>query len=156
MWSDQCLEVDGCSSVDGLEGQHYHLESNAGHNRKPVEFTVEVGHMEEFWKIVNEAHCSVLYTLQQFSHRCWESSQEEEAVGQVGDDRSLEQELRCVFCEERPDPEEVVEGKSAVLGHSSGVVMLRLLFIDEGDTSSTVTDRSMLAVFSQDEGVQFF
>ena len=36
MWSDQCLEVDGCSSVDSLEGQHHHLEWDAGPNGKPV------------------------------------------------------------------------------------------------------------------------
>ena len=30
VWSDQCLEVDGCSSIDGLEGQHHCLESDAG------------------------------------------------------------------------------------------------------------------------------
>ena len=48
MWSDQGLEVDGCSSVDGLEGQHHHAESDAGRNRKPVEIMEEAGHMGEF------------------------------------------------------------------------------------------------------------
>ena len=38
------------------------------------------------------------------------------------------------FCEERPDPEEVVEGISAGSGHSSDVVVQRLLVIDKGDT----------------------
>ena len=37
MWSDQCLEVDGCSSFDGLEGQHHHFESDVGHNSKLVD-----------------------------------------------------------------------------------------------------------------------
>ena len=45
MWSDHCLEVDGCSSVDGFEGQHLHFESDAGCNRKPVEVSEEGGHM---------------------------------------------------------------------------------------------------------------
>ena len=63
------------------------------------------------WKIVNEARCNVLDMLQRFSCRCWDSSQEGVAVVQVGDDRNLEQDLRCIFCEERPDPEEVAEGK---------------------------------------------
>ena len=48
MWSDQCLEEDGCSFVDGLEGQHHHLESDAGRNRKPVEVTEEGGHVGQF------------------------------------------------------------------------------------------------------------
>ena len=39
VWSDRCFEVDGFSSVDGLEGQHRHLESDAGSNRKRVEVT---------------------------------------------------------------------------------------------------------------------
>ena len=30
----QCLEADGCSSVEGLEGQHHYLELDVGHNRK--------------------------------------------------------------------------------------------------------------------------
>ena len=46
-----------CSSVDGLEGQCHHLESDVGHNRKPVEVMEEGGHMGEFGKIVNKA-CS--------------------------------------------------------------------------------------------------
>ena len=37
-----------CSPVDGLEGQHHPLESDAGCNREPVEVTVEGGHKEEF------------------------------------------------------------------------------------------------------------
>ena len=41
MWSDQCLEVDGCSSVDGLESQQHRLEPRAGRNRKPVEVMEE-------------------------------------------------------------------------------------------------------------------
>ena len=85
MWSDY-VEVDGCSSVEGLEGQHHRLESDVGRNRKPVEVTEEEGHMGEFGKIVNEVCCILLYTLQQFSRRGWESSQEGVAVVQVGDD----------------------------------------------------------------------
>ena len=46
--SDQGLEVDGFSSVDGLEVQHHHLESDVGRNRKSVEVTEEAGHMGEF------------------------------------------------------------------------------------------------------------
>ena len=42
---DQCLEVAGCSSLDGLECQHHNLELDAGCNRKPVEVTEEGGHM---------------------------------------------------------------------------------------------------------------
>ena len=57
MWSDQCLEVDGCSSVDGLEGQRHHLELDAGYNRKPVVVMEEEGHMENFW-----IHCNSLVT----------------------------------------------------------------------------------------------
>ena len=48
MWFDQCLEVDGCSSIDGLEVQHHLLESTAGPNRKSVEVMDEAGHMVEF------------------------------------------------------------------------------------------------------------
>ena len=98
LWSDQCLEVDGCSSVDVLEGQHQCLESDAGRNRKSVEVTEEGGHMGEFGKIVNEARCSVLDMLQQLSQRGWESSQEGVAVVQTGDDQSLGQNLRHIFC----------------------------------------------------------
>ena len=121
MWSDQCLEVDGCSFVDGLEGQHHCLGLDAVCNRKPVEVTEEESHMGEFGKIVNEVRCSVLDTLQWFSRRGWESSQEGVAVDQAGDDQCLDKELRRVFCEERPDPADVVEGKSAGLCHSSDV-----------------------------------
>ena len=71
MCSDQYLEVDGCSSVDDLEDQHHHLESDAGRNRKSVEVTEEAGHMGEFGWIVNEACSSVLDTLHQFSQRGW-------------------------------------------------------------------------------------
>ena len=39
MCSDPCL--DGCSSVDGLEGQNQRLESDSGRNRKPVEVAEE-------------------------------------------------------------------------------------------------------------------
>lgn len=115
------MEVDRCSCIDGLEGQHHHLESDAGPNRKPVEVTEEGGHMGQFGKIVNEARCSVLDTLQRFSCRGWESSQEGVAVVQAGDDQRLDQELRCVFCEERPDPADIVEGRPAGSGHSSDV-----------------------------------
>ena len=52
------------SSINGFEGQHHRLESDAGHNRKPVEVTEEGGHMGEFGKIVNEARYSVLNMLQ--------------------------------------------------------------------------------------------
>lgn len=49
MWSEQCLEVDGCSSVDGLEDQHPHLGSDVGRNRKTVGVTEEGGgHMGEY------------------------------------------------------------------------------------------------------------
>ena len=101
--------------------------------------------MGEFGKIVNEAHCSVLDTPQRFCRRCWESSQEGVAVVQAGDDQSLDQELCFIFCDERPEPVDVVEGKSAGLGHSSDVVVPRLLIVNEGHTmkSSTVTDRFM-------------
>ena len=46
--------------------------------------------------------------------------------------RCFQQELRCILCEERPDPEDVLEKKSAGSGHSSDVCGYR-----------TVTDRSM-------------
>ena len=95
MWSDQCLEVDSRSSVDVLEGQHLCLESDVGRNRKSEEVTKEAGHMGEFGN--------------------W-SSQEGVAVVQVGDDQRLDKELRCVFCEERLDPVDVVEGKSSGSG----------------------------------------
>ena len=86
----KCLEVDGCSSVDGLQRQHNCLDSDAGR---------------------------VLDTLQWFSHR----GQEGVSVVQAGDDQSLDQELRCLLCEERSDPADVVEDKSAGSGHSSDV-----------------------------------
>ena len=47
VWPDQCLVLDGCSSVDGLESQHHRLESDAGRNRKPVEVTEEGGRDDE-------------------------------------------------------------------------------------------------------------
>ena len=50
VWSDQCLEVDGWSSVNGLEDQHHRLESDVGHNRRPVEVIEEAGHKGEFGK----------------------------------------------------------------------------------------------------------
>ena len=37
--------LDWCSSVDGLEGQHHCLESDAGRNRKPVEVTGGESHV---------------------------------------------------------------------------------------------------------------
>ena len=57
MWSYQCLEVDGCSSISGFEDQHHHPESDLGRNSKPVEVTEEGCHMGEFGKIVNEVGC---------------------------------------------------------------------------------------------------
>ena len=33
----------------------------------------------------------------------------------------MDKDLRCVFCEQRPDPADVVEGKFAGSGHSSDV-----------------------------------
>ena len=41
VWSPQCLEVDRCSSVDSLEGQHHRLELDVGRNVKPAEVTEE-------------------------------------------------------------------------------------------------------------------
>ena len=43
LWFDKCLEVDRCSSVDGLEGRHHCLELDAGRNRKSVEVMEEAG-----------------------------------------------------------------------------------------------------------------
>ena len=51
----------------------------------------------------------------------WESSQERVTVVQAGNDQRLDQDLCCIICEERPDPADVVEGKSAGSGHSSDV-----------------------------------
>ena len=48
MWSDQCLEVDRCSSADGLECQYHCLESDVSSNRKPGEVTEEGRQMGEF------------------------------------------------------------------------------------------------------------
>ena len=73
--------------------------------------------MGEFGYVENKAHCSVLDTLQGFSHRGWESNLERVTVVQEGDD----QELHCILFEQRPDPVDVVEGKCAGLGHSSDV-----------------------------------
>ena len=67
------------------------------------------------WMDVNEVRCSVLDTIG------WESSQEGVAVNQAGDDQCLDQDLSCVFCEERPDPADVLEGRFAGSGHSSDV-----------------------------------
>ena len=121
MWYDQCLEVDGCSSVDGLEGQHHRLESDAGSNRKPVDVMEEGWSHGRTWEDCKHTRCSFLDTLQWFSCRGWESSQEGVAVVQAEDDQCLDQELCCIFCEERPDPADVVDGKSAGSGHSSDV-----------------------------------
>ena len=87
---DQYLEVNGCSSVDGLEGQYHHLESYAGCNRKPVEVTEEGVHMGEFGQIENKAHCRFLDILHQFSLRGWESSQKRVTVVKVRDDQWLD------------------------------------------------------------------
>ena len=127
------MEVDRCSTIDGLEGQHRSPELDAT-TRSQWKSQRRGGHMGEFGKIVNKAHCSILDTLQWFSRRCWESSQEGVAVVQAGDDQSLDQELRCIFCEDRRDPADVVEGKSAGSGHSSDVVVPKLLNVDEGHT----------------------
>ena len=51
--------------------------------------------------------------LQRFSCRGWETSQEGVAVVQAGNDQHWYQELCHGFCEERPDPADVVKGKSA-------------------------------------------
>ena len=59
--------------------------------------------------------------LQWLSRRGWESGQEGISVVQAGDDQHLDRELHLIFCEERPDPADVVEGKSAGLGHSSDI-----------------------------------
>lgn len=40
MWSDRRLDVDGCSSIDGLELQHHRLESvvvNSHHTDKALD-----------------------------------------------------------------------------------------------------------------------
>ena len=50
-----------------------------------------------------------------------ESSQEGVSVVQAENDQCLDQELHCILCEERPDPADVVEGKSAGSGQSSDV-----------------------------------
>ena len=83
-------------------------ESDAGRYRKPVEVTEQGRHMGEFGQIENGARHSVLDMLQRFSHRCWESSQEQVAVVQVEDDQFLDQELRFILCEERPKSADVV------------------------------------------------
>ena len=59
MWSDQCLEVDRCGSADGLEGQHHHLEADAGLNRKPMEVTEDGGHVGELIDIPLTQHRDV-------------------------------------------------------------------------------------------------
>ena len=55
-------------------------------------------------------------TLQWFSHRGWESNQEVVVAIHAGEDQHLDQELRCILCEERPAPIAVVEDKSAGSG----------------------------------------
>ena len=70
----------------GTEGQYQHLESDAGYNMKLVEVTEKRG------------------------RRGLEFSQERAAVGQVGNGQRLVLELRCVLCEERLDPTDVVKG----------------------------------------------
>ena len=75
-------------------------------------------------------------------------------VDQAGDDQCLDQELRCVRREEKPDPADVVEAnlqdqaKAVMLGmqdNLSSRITLRFLAVDESDTvvSLRVTDRSM-------------
>ena len=49
MWTDQCLEVDGCSSDDNLEGEEHHPELDAGSNRKPVDVMEEGGSHGRIW-----------------------------------------------------------------------------------------------------------
>ena len=53
------MEVDGCSSIDGVEG--HHLESDAGCNRKSVEITEEGGHNPVFTSV----KCSMRL------YQCW-------------------------------------------------------------------------------------
>ena len=89
MWSDQCLEVDGCSSVDFFEVQHHLLESDAGHNRKSVEVTEEGVTWGKVGMIVNKVRCSVLDTLQRFNRIGWEYSEGAVAIVQMGDDQSV-------------------------------------------------------------------
>ena len=52
MCSDQCLDADGFSSVDGFEGQHHCIDLDVGRNRKPVEVTEEGGR-------INSAQCTI-------------------------------------------------------------------------------------------------
>ena len=94
-WSDQGLEVDGFSSVDGLEVQHHHLESDVGRNRKPVEVMEEAGHMGESGWIANEA-------LQRSGYTAVVQSQRLRVQGGRYD-QSLDQELCCLLCEEKLD-----------------------------------------------------
>ena len=49
MCSDQCLDADGFSSVDGFEGQHHCIDLDG---RKPVEVTEEGGR-------INSAQCTI-------------------------------------------------------------------------------------------------
>lgn len=86
------MEVDGRSSIDGLEVQYHCLESDAGSNRNLVEVT-EGGHIGEFGKIVIKLRCSILDTLHRFIRRGWESSHEGVAVVRAGIDQRLDQEL---------------------------------------------------------------
>ena len=45
---EQSAGLNGCSSVDGLDGKHHYLELDAGCNRKPMEVTEEGGHLGVF------------------------------------------------------------------------------------------------------------
>ena len=68
-----------------------------------MEVTEEGGHVEEHRQVEHESCCHVLDALQMLDRGGRESSQEQVAVVEAGDDECLDQELR--------------ESKSAGLGH---------------------------------------
>ena len=87
MWFEQCLEVGEGSSIDRLVGQIHHLESDTSDYREPVEGPEEEGH-------TGGIRCKGLIAEGR------ESSQDEVAVVEAGDDECLDQELRRVPREE--------------------------------------------------------
>ena len=100
IWSEQCLQVDECSYVDGLEGQHHHLESGADHDRRPVEVPEGGGSHGRIcvdWK-QGALQCTG-YTAMVLSQRLEVQSSPVQC---------LDQKLCCIIGEERPDCVDVV------------------------------------------------
>ena len=103
----ECLEVDGCSSVDSFEGQHYSSQWTS--RRRGSHWRICV---DWKWGVLQCSGYAATVTLQRLGVQPRRS-----CSSPGGRWLHLDQELCCIFCEERLDPADVVEGKSAGSGH---------------------------------------